>query len=493
MKSLLKNTIKKLEKVAKLEGVSVYAVGGFVRDKFLGKEDFKDVDFVVEGSGIDFAKKFDKEINKSVRKSEENTGKLIEFSNFDTARYLFVDRENDNKVLLEFEFAGARTESYEKNSRKPKIKSVNLKEDLSRRDFTINALALPVDKIFNKNWKKFVIDEFGGLYDLSDRILRTPLEPKATFSDDPLRMLRAIRFASQLNCVIEEKTLKAIYTEKKRIEIVSAERIKEELFKLLSTPQPSLGLVLMFQTGLLDLILPEVVALDGVEEIYGHNHKNNLVHTFKVVDNIAGRTDKILLRFAGLLHDIGKSGTKKFVKGTGWTFHGHEHLGKKMVKEISQRLKLSKDEYLYLAKMVRWHQQPISLMDEGVTDSAVRRLIVNLGDDLEDLLILGVSDITTGNPYKLKKRQTNYDYLRAKIAEVIEKDNLRAFQSPVRGEEIMRECGLKPGPTVGKIKSEIEEAILDCKIPNEYVAAKKYFEKIKPNFMKNVQEWEKIN
>jgi len=496
MKIDLKKIIKKLVKIAKKENVQVYAVGGFVRDKFLGQKDFKDIDFVVAssagslakveakaGDGIAFAKLVDKEF--------EGVGRLVEFPDFDTARYLFVDRSDENKVILELEFAGARSESYEKGSRKPKVQPVDLKTDLSRRDFTVNALALPVDKIFKRNWKKFIIDEFSGIDDLYDKILCTPLEPKTTFSDDPLRMLRAIRFAAQLNFVIEKNTLEAIHQERKRIGIVSAERIKEELFKLLATPQPSLGLVLMFQTGLLDLILPEVSVLDGVEEIYGHNHKNNLVHTFKVVDNISSRTNKILLRLAALLHDIGKSGTKKFIKGIGWTFHAHEHLGKKMVKDISKRLKFSKDEYLYLAKMVRWHQQPISLMDEGVTDSAVRRLIVNLDDDLDDLLILGVSDITTGNPYKLKKRQANYDRLRKKIEEVMEKDELREFQSPVRGEEIMATCGLKPGPTVGKIKKDIEEAILDGKIPNEYEAAKEYFLQIKNEYLAKVQAWEK--
>jgi len=301
MKLELRAIIKKLEKISKQEKTPIYAVGGFVRDKILGKKDFKDLDFVVEGSGIAFAKAVDKEFGE--------LGRLVEFSDFDTARYLFIDRsiESEEKILLELEFAGARGEIYEKNSRKPKVASVNLKTDLSRRDFTVNALALPIGAIFKRNYRNFVVDEFNGLKDLKNKTLKTPLEPSKTFSDDPLRMLRALRFASQLEFAIEPKALEAVFKNKNRIKIISAERIKEEMTKLLATKQPSWGLILLFQTGLLDLILPEVSALDGVEEIFGHNHKNNLVHTFKVVDNIAERSDNVLLRWAGLFHDIGKT------------------------------------------------------------------------------------------------------------------------------------------------------------------------------------------
>jgi putative nucleotidyltransferase with HDIG domain len=249
----------------------------------------------------------------------------------------------------------------------------------------------------------------------------------------------------------------------------------------------------MFQTKLLDLVLPEIVALDGVEEVFGHQHKNNLIHTFKVVDNIAERSEKVLLRFAGLLHDIGKPRTKKFIPKIGWTFHAHEFVGKKMVYHLARRLRLSKNDTDYLAKLVRWHMQPINLMDEGITDSAVRRLVVDLGDDLDDLMILGQSDITTGNPFKKEKRLKNYVRLQERIRQVLERDKLRAFQSPFRGEEIMKECGLNPGPTVGKIKEAIEEAILDGKIPNEYEDAKKYFFDIKDEFLKQAQSWEKNN
>jgi len=301
-----------------------------------------------------------------------------------------------------------------------------------------------------------------------------------------------VRFAAQLNFSIDKKVLDSIHKNRKRLEIISAERIKEELFKLLSTKEPSIGLNLMFHTGLLDIVLPEVSKLDGVEEIFGHQHKNNLIHTFKVVDNIANLSDKTILRFAGLLHDIGKPGTKKFVTKVGWTFAQHEHLGRKMSHDVCRRLKMSKDETKFVTKLVRWHQHPIALMDEEVTDSAVRRLIVSLGDELTDLLILGRCDITTGNPNKKEQRLKNYDNLEKRIAEVLEIDKMRAFQSPVRGEEIMKECGLKPGPTVGKIKKAIEEAILDGVIGNDYEEAKKYFEKIKGEYLKGVKDFEKV-
>lgn len=478
----LKPVFKKVNDLSKKTKTPIYAVGGFVRDRLLGQEQFKDIDFVVEGNGIEFATKFDKLV--------KGTGRLITFPDFDTARYLFLD-END-KVLLELEFAGARQEQYKEQSRKPKVEATSLEQDLTRRDFTVNAMALPTGRCGGKSFKKYIIDPLGGQKDLADKVLRTPLDPDQTFSDDPLRMLRSVRFAAKLNFSIETKTLQAIYDNRDRIKIVSAERIQEELWKILACPKPSIALYLMFQTHLLDLILPEVAQLDGVEEIYGQQHKNNLMHTFKVVDNIAQRSDQVRLRLAGLLHDIGKFDTKEFKPKTGWTFYQHEHVGKKLVYRISRRLRLSKKDTDYLAKLVRWHQQPISLMDEGITDSAVRRLIVNLGDELEDLLILGVSDITTGNPYKLKRRQENYIRLRQRIKEVLEKDKLRAFQSPVRGEEIMAVCGLKPGPTVGRIKEAIEEAILDGQIANDYEEAKKYFTKIKDDYLKKVEDWEKV-
>ncbi len=483
---MLKKYFKIIAKVAKQEKTPIYLVGGFVRDFLMGKTEKKDVDFVVVGSGLEFAKKLDEAL------SEE--GSLVEFPDFDTARY--VIGEGEEQLVLEF--AGARSESYRSESRKPQVEASTLEDDLKRRDFTVNAMAVPVEAFTGlrsptkTTIKKHLVDPFNGQDDLKEKILRTPMDPDITFSDDPLRMMRAIRFAGQLNFAIDPKTLESIFNNRERIKIISAERVQEELVKMMKVEKPSICLTLLFQTQLLDLILPEVSRLDGVEEIYGHQHKNNLIHTFKVVDNIAERTDKVWLRLAGLFHDIGKSDTKQFVEGTGWTFYAHEHLGRKMTHQICKRLRFSKEQTAYLTKLVRWHQQPISLMDDGITDSAVRRLIVNLGEELEDLLVLGVSDITTGNPYKLKKRQENYLHLKKRIEEVMEKDKLRAFQSPVRGEEIMQLCGLKPGPTIGKIKEAIEEAILEGEIPNEYEPALEYFNKIKGEYLAKTEEWERI-
>lgn len=479
--------IKKINTFAKKEKIAVYAVGGFVRDYILAREQKKDVDFVVVGSGLEFAKKFD-----AYMKEE---GSLVEFPDFDTARYV-MEKDGDRVVV---EFAGARSENYDADSRKPKVQPTTLEEDLSRRDFTVNSMAVPVSAfsgIFKPSIEKIlqsIVDPYNGLGDLKEKVLRTPLDPDTTFSDDPLRMMRAIRFAGQLEFSIDPKTLESIHKNSERLKIISVERVQEELMKMMAVKQPSICLILMYQTKLLDLILPEVSELSGVEEVFGHQHKDNLIHTFKVADNIAIRSEKPLLRLAGVLHDIGKARTKRFVQKIGWTFHAHEFVGEKMTKAICKRLHFSNSDTAYLCKMVRFHLQPISLMDDGITDSAIRRMIVNLGDDLDDLLILGQSDITTGNPYKKEKRLKNYDRLRVLIKEVIERDQMRAFQSPFRGDEIMKECGLKPGPTVGKIKEAIEEAILDGKIPNEYEAAKKYFEEIKDSYLNDAQDWERLN
>lgn len=487
--------LKKISTLSKKEKMPIYIVGGFVRDLFLNRNERKDIDFVVEGSGLEFAKKLDIILKQK--------GSLVEFPDFDTARYLIQQEEN----IIELEFAGARSEVYSSDSRKPQVEHTTLEKDLARRDFTVNAMAISISnilKIFSKvelndqpnlsnNEKliKYIIDPFNGQKDLVEKILKTPVEPDITFSEDPLRMFRAIRFAAQLNFTIDKKTLEAIYTNRERIKIVSMERVQEELLKLFSCWQPSLGLVLLFQTKLMDLILPEISALDGVEDVYGHSHKNNLTHTFKVVDNIAERSDDAWLRLAGFFHDIGKPTTKRFVPKIGWTFYAHEFVGRKMMYIIGKRLRFRKDRIDYLAKLIRWHMQPINLMDKGITDSAVRRLIVNVGDEINDLLILGRSDITTGNPFKKEKRLKNYDWLETRVAEVIEKDKLRAFQSPLRGEEIMELCSLKPGPTVGKIKKALEEAILNGKIPNEYEETKRYFLEIKDKFLKDIEQWEK--
>jgi poly(A) polymerase len=486
---VIQNIFKQVNAVSKNTHTPAYVVGGFVRDFLLGREQKKDIDFVVVGSGLAFAKNFDEELKQA--------GSLVEFPDFDTARYILKLENDENSEEIVLEFAGARTEKYDPRSRKPKVEQTTLEEDLARRDFTVNSMAVPVSVFTGSSGptlaklKKELIDPFDGQKDLENKILRTPLDPDKTFIDDPLRMMRAVRFASQLDFSIEPQTLASIHTNRERLKIISAERISEELFKLMACPKPSIGLVLMWQTHLLDLVLPEISKLEGVEDVYGHQHKDNLVHTFKVVDNVAERSDKTLLRLAGLFHDIGKPATKKLMPKIGWTFHQHEHVGKKMVYALSKRLRFSKNDTDYLAKLVRWHMQPIGLMDDGITDSAVRRLVVNLGEELEDLLILGRSDITSGNPYKKEKRLKNYDFLEEKIAEVLEKDKLRAFQSPLRGEEIMELANLKPGPTVGRIKEAIEEAILDGIIPNEHDAAKEYFDKIKEQYIQQIQDWEK--
>ena len=481
-----------VQKTAEKTSTDVYVVGGVVRDRLLyGPEhQSKDIDFVVLGSGVSFAQAFDEML--------EQEGSLILFEDFDTARYVFVTKDENDVVIdrLEVEFAGARAEEYDRGSRKPQVVSTNLDEDLTRRDFTINAMALPIGAYTSSfsddaALMDALIDPFNGVADLQAKLIRTPLEPAKTFSDDPLRMLRAVRFAAQLGFDIEPTVYKTIQDVAPRLEIISAERIQQEFFKLLGTDGVYKGLWLLHKTGLMEQFLPEVCELAGVEEVKGYAHKENLSHTFAVVENIAQYTDKPLLRFAALMHDIAKPQTKKFVSGRGWTFDMHEHLGRKMVRDIGRRLRMKKQDVEYVAELVRWHLQPIALMDKGVTDSAVRRLIVNLQDNLEDLLMLCRSDVTTGNQKKKVRRLKNYDILEERIAEVIEKDELRAFQSPVRGEEIMDICGLKPGPTVGRIKKQIEEAILDGEIPNEYEPAKEYFEKIKDEYLKDVEHWEK--
>ena len=473
------NILKTIAKVSHDTGTDVYVVGGYVRDQLLGLENGKEIDVVVVsgasgnvGSGIAFAQAFDRAAHQQ--------GSLVEFDQFDTARYVL-----DN---FEVEFAGARSESYRHASRKPTVQPATLGEDLARRDFTINAMARKVGK--GGRLGK-IIDPHQGQRDLKEKRLKTPLDPDETFHDDPLRMLRAARFAGQLEFSIEEKTIAALARNAGRLKIVSAERIKGELFRLLRAAKPSTGLWILYGTKLLDQFLPEVSALHGVEEVFGYKHKENLSHTFAVVDNIALQSQSELLRYAGLMHDIAKPGTKKFTRGRGWTFDMHEHLGRKMTRAIGRRLRLSTDEIAYVARLVRWHLQPISLMDEGITDSAVRRLILNLGDDLQDLLILCRSDVTTGNQRKKEQRLKNYDLLEQRIATVLEKDKMRAFQSPVRGEEIMEVCGLKAGPTVGRIKDEIERAILDGDIPNEYGPAREYFLRMKDEYREKAAGWEK--
>lgn len=473
----------------------VYAVGGYVRDELLHPgAPKKDIDFVVVGSGLDFAREFTLKLNGTLEpvetEDETKIGTLIEFPDFDTARFVFTVPEGQEiEGVKEIEFAGARREAYQPNSRKPIVVATDLREDLERRDFTVNAMAR---EVIDGALSEAIIDPLHGLVDLKNKILRTPLDPNTTFSEDPLRMLRAARFASQLGFAIDHATYEALKQNAKRLKIISAERIQEELMKLLSTMVPSVGLYILHETKLFDEFMPEISALEGIEDVYGYQHKDNLSHSFKVVDNIAEQSGKPLLRYAGLIHDIAKPNTKKFIPGRGWTFDMHEHLGKKMVKDIGKRLRFGKAQTDYVAKLVRWHLYPIAITDEGITDAPIRRLIVNAGDDLQDLLILCRADITTGNPTKKVRRLKNYDALEKRIDEVMEKDKMRAFQSPLRGEEIMELCHLKPGPTVGKIKEALEEAILDGVIPNEYEAAKELFEKIKDKYLTEALDWERI-
>ena len=438
--------------VADQIGQECYVVGGFVRDKHLGRPIKMDLDFVTVGSGIELA--------RAVQKELKPTPKLTVFKSFGTAHMKYNG--------IDLEFVGARKESYRKESRNPVVENGSLKDDQDRRDFTINAMAICLNK---DRWGE-LLDPFDGISDLDKKRITTPLAPDKTFDDDPLRMMRAVRFAAQLDFRIDAATLASIRIHANRISIVAPERVAVEFNKIMEVPKPSYGLGLLYTSGLLQEVLPELIALKGIEEVEGQTHKDNFYHTLEVVDNLAKTSDDLWLRWAALLHDIAKPRTKKFIKPHGWTFRGHEFLGGKMVPKIFRRLQLPTDSRMkFVVKMVQMSSRPAALVDEKVTDSAVRRLLFDTGDDIESLMLLCEADLTTKNEKKKRRYLNNFKQVRLKFKEVEERDHIRNFQPPVSGEDIMETFGIGPCREIGQIKEALKEAILEGEIPNERNAA----------------------
>jgi poly(A) polymerase len=443
--------------------IEIFIVGGFVRDIIIEREQ-SEIDFLIIGDGPRFAKMI---------ADEFNVKNVNIFKNYGTAHFHYLG--------YDLEFVGARRESYQKDSRNPKIEIGKFEDDINRRDFTINSLAISLNKSSFGN----LVDKFNGYQDILNKIIKTPLNPNDTFDDDPLRIMRAFRFAAQLNFEVDVEILEAAEKLSERLKIISQERITDELFKILKSEKPSIGLKLMQNTNVMKVVLPEIANLEGVEQKKDFHHKDVFLHTCEVVDNISLVTDNVWLRFAALVHDIAKPQTKRFIEGIGWTFHGHEELGARMMKKIFTGLRLPLTKINYIEKLIRLHLRPIALVSEKVTDSAIRRLSALAGEDLDDLITLCRADITSKNPSKVTKYLKNYDIVMQKVKDVQEKDNLRAFQSPVKGDEIMSVCNLQPSKEVGEIKSAIEEAILDGKIANTHEDALKYLYKIKEEILGN--------